>query len=353
MLIVYLTFLFFALHNDSKNRHRGYDVVFIACFVLALMAGFRGITNWPDTLTYAHSFEAYTPSLFNYYSMDGSKTCYSEQGFYILSAIIKTFTSDGQTYLLIISCITMAILYKVFRLYAPFPLLGVCAYIARFYIGRNFIQIRAGIAVAILMFCIRYATKRDWKKFFLIVFIASLFHRTALTAIPLYFLCMMKIKKYHVVLIIALAFILASFFAPVIQMFVTDSSTDLNITTYTKGEEITAAKGLRNPLIYFQCFILFIYTFGESWLKSHIYDYFTIRNAYTISTFALITFSMFYGIPGRTATIFATMEFVIIPSLVMLIGKKYRSLAFALMGSVLATILFMNLDPKYMWGFGF
>lgn len=342
MIFVFILLYIFALFVSKQTKNNQNRYLMVVCLVLAFMAGFRDVDTWNDTGNYTMAFEAFTPTWSQYDGkMEGVP--YAEKGFYLLSVTIKTLTNNSQIYLLLVSLLTFFFLFKDFKRYATYPLLGVCIYISRFYLGRNLMQIRAGLAYAIILLGIRYVTERNWKMYFLIVFFAYLFHQSALIAIPLYFMGYIKIKKKHVVMVIACAFILTAFFTSVLQQYVTDNASDLEVTNYVTGVEVEKAKGLRNPLIYFQCLWLFLFTFGERKIKKYLYDYYTIRNAYLLSTFILITFSMFLGLSGRTSTCFATLEFVIIPSIMFLFSKQVRFVFYFGLGAMLTGILYMNL----------
>lgn len=71
--------------------------------------------------------------------------------------------------------------------------------------------------------------------------------------------------------------------------------------------------------------------------------YYVIRDGYFYSTLILITFCSFTALSGRTSTMFATLEFSIIPSLVYLFDKKERVAALFLMGIALSAIFYMNI----------
>lgn len=343
MIFAFIILYIFALFASNLTNAKQKQCLVVICLALAFMAGFRDVDKWNDTGNYTMAFNYFTPTL-SHYNGVMSGVPYVEKGFYFLSVVVKSLTNDSQIYLLLVSLITFFFLYKDFRRYASYyPLLGVCIYISRFFLGRNLMQIRAGLAYAIILLGIRYVTQRNWKMYFLIVFFAYLFHQSALIAIPLYFMGCIKIKKKHVVMLITVAFILTAFFTSVLKQYVTDNASDLEVTNYVSGVEVEKAKGLRNPLIYFQCLWLFLFTFGERKIKRYLYDYYTIRNAYLLSTFILITFSMFLGLSGRTSTCFATLEFVIIPSIMYLFSKKYRFIFYFGLGAMLAGILYMNL----------
>ena len=345
MIYLFVLFYVFALFAESLSHKRQNQLLLVVCVILAFGAGLRSMV-WPDTQVYVMGFLDYTPSIWEYSFMD-QPFGYSEKGFYFIGVIVKTFTSDVSIYLLAVSLLTFFFLFLDFKKYALYPFLGICAYLARFFVGRNLIQIRSALSYAIIILGIRYITKRDWKRYFAIIFVAYLFHRSAIIAVPLYFISYINFKKWHVVLITAIAFIIGGFFTGVLQGFVIDTSQDLDIaTTYTQGSYIERAQGLRNPLIYFQTLILLAYTFYENRLKNIVPHYYTIRTAYMYSTFILIAFSMFTALSGRTSTMFATMEFVIIPSLINMFEKRNRWLAYIGIGVVLTAMMYLNIDGR-------
>ena len=155
MVIIFFIFFFVAvaleIQGNSKNRDA---VLILACIVLAIGAGFRDIYFWPDTFVYALSFTDNTPTIDNY-SISMEPYGYREKGFYFLQVVIKTLIDNVTIFFLIISGLSFYFLYKDIKQYSIFPLIGLCAYIARFIIGRNFVQMRAGLAYAILMLSIK------------------------------------------------------------------------------------------------------------------------------------------------------------------------------------------------------
>ncbi len=207
-------------------------------------------------------------------------------------------------------------------------------------------QIRAGLAYAILMLSIKYILEKDWKRYFLIVFIAWLFHRSCIIAIPLYFVCnWIKVKKWHVYVALAVSFLIGVFGQGFIHSIVEDNATDLNIgTRYTDagGEKLQLeGLGMRNPMIYFQCFILLSYTLLEERLAPLNKYYYILRNAYLYSTMILICFCTYKVLSARTASMFATLEFSIIPSLIYMFNRKNRQIAFFATGLALTAIFYM------------
>lgn len=340
VLYIYIAFYLFALLAESiQPRYKKYWLVAI-CIVLAFLAGTREWTRWPDTMIYVDSFLMYTPTLADL-TQFSQPYGYAEMGFYYIGVVVKTFTSNVAIYFLVVALMSFFFLYKAFDKYCLYPIFGVCAYISRFYLGRNFIQIRAGLSYAIILMAVQYITKRDWKRYFAWVFVAYLFHHSAIIAVPVYFLCMLDIKKKHIVMGLGIAFVIAAFFSNVVRSLVSDNATDLNVETYA-SEEYQRDWGLSNPMIYFQTFLLLVYTFTEDRMKLTTSHYLTIRNAYFYSTLILITLSCYTALSGRVSSQFATLEMVIIPSIAYSFMKKDRWMAYLGMGAALTAIFYLN-----------
>lgn len=346
MIYLFILFYLFSVYAETLTPFRKKQFFIIACVVLAVGAGLRNQMLWPDTDGYSLQFREYTPSITDYKTGD-RPFGYGEMGFFFIGVVVKTFTNSSYVYLTVVSGLTFLFLYFCFRKYALYPFLGLCAYLSRFFIGRNLIQIRAGLAYAIILLGIQYITTRDWKRYFGLVFIAYFFHHSAIIAIPLYFISFINFRKWQIVAVLALAFVIGGFFSDVLQNYIVDTSQDLEVaTTYTQGSFVEEAKGLANPLIYLQSFLLLAFTFNEDRLNNRVPHYYTIRIAYLYSTFILTAFSMFTALSGRTSTMFATLEFVIIPSLVYIFTKRNRWLAYLGMGVALTVIMYMNINGR-------
>lgn len=341
MIVIFIFFYIVVValeHSRSKNRH---FMLLVACVVLAFCAGFRDVMRWADTIVYVISFNDYTHGLYEWSDKD-VPFGYAEYGFYFLGVIFKTFSSNSTLYLLFIAVLSFIFLYKDFRRYCVYPLFGLCAYIARFYLTRNLMQIRAGLSYALILWGVQYITKRDWKHYFFWVFVAYLFHRSAIIAVPLYFLCILKPNKLLIVIGILIAFLIGGPGKGMVMSFVGDNAQDLTVTTYAT-KDYQSELGLMNPMIYFQLFFLWIYTMWEDKFKVLTADYYTIRTAYWYSTFILIALSAYTALSGRTSSMFSTLEMAIIPMIVNTFSKNNRILAYICLGVGLSIIFYMNI----------
>ncbi len=348
-MVVVFFFLFFmvASYLEQKSNKNSNDILILSCTVLAFIAGLRDAWSWPDAPVYMYSFQQ-SPSIFDF-SFNDIIIGYSEKGFYFLSVLIRTFTDNYHIFFLFISALSFYFLYKDLKELSLYPLIGFCAYVARFLYGRNFIQIRAGIAYVVLMLSIKYIYTKDWKRYFLIVFIAWTLHRSAILAIPLYFVCnWVNIKKVHVYVALVISFLVGIFGQGVVHLIVEDNASDLNVgVRYTDaGGERNQLQGLgmRNPMIYYQCFILLAYTELEERLAPMNKYYYIFRNAYLYSTMILICFCTYKVLSARSSSMYATLEFAIIPSLIYMFNKRNRQFAMFLTGVILTAIFYLYSD---------
>ena len=342
MILLYIFFYLFALFAEQLKEVDKRNVLIVTCVVLAMLAGFRDINSWADTLVYVDSFLDFTKPIYEWSQTDQPHG-YSEYGFYFLGVIFKTFSSNVTAYLTFIAALSFIFMYKNFRRYCYYPLFGVCAYISRFYLTRNFMQIRAGLSYAMILWAVQYITKRDWKRYFFWVLIAYQFHQSAILAVPLYFLCLIKLKRWHIMVGIIIAFVIGGVFTESVRTFVADYVNDLDTATTYITEEYQREWGLTNPVIYFQLAILYFYTMGEDILKKTSEDYFTLRTAYFYSTFMLISLSMYTALSGRTSSMFATLEMAIIPAIINTFYKDARWIAYIGLGVAFTALFYMNM----------
>jgi len=344
ILVAFAIFYILAIISTGESQKNQRIFLLIACVVLAYLPGVRDIYRWADTIAYYMDFEENVP-LFEF-SFATEPVGYTERGFHMLGAIVKLFSNDYVVYFCFVSIITFLILYKDFSKYCIFPLIGFCDYISRFYLNRNFVQIRSALSIAIVFWAIQYAYNKDWKKYYLWVLIAYFFHHSALLAVPFYFFNMVKFKKKQIYWGLFVAFIVAMTLAPSIKGFVEDWSTDLQYTSYT-GSQYQSEVGLANPMIYLQLFIMLYFTYYEEKFSKISEHYYLLRNAYFYSTLILVVFCQYTALSGRTSTIFATVEVAIVPLMATSFSKKNRSVFYIIAGILMILFFYLKLGGGF------
>lgn len=121
--------------------------------------------------------------------------------FFVLLAILALFTV--YTY------------YKYMSLYLQPSVIWFALFIYLFSPSLMLVHssaIRQSIAICFFIFSIQYLIERSFLKFLLIILLASLFHRSALVLIPLYFIATPKIWSRQILFLIVGLYIFTAFF---------------------------------------------------------------------------------------------------------------------------------------------
>lgn len=314
---VFLLFYIISIYLIEKKYKHQNLIIIIVCFVLTYCIGIR--TGWPDENVYLIAFEQ-APSIFHF-DITEEPFGYVEKGYYFLASLCKTIIPNSTVYLFLMGGLSMVLLYETLRKYSVIPLLGLCCYISRFLITRDFIQMRSSLAILVIIFASKYIYEKKMWKYFAFLLVAYQFHHLALLGIPLYFINKIHITDKFIVFGLVLALVGSQLFAGPISGYLENYSEDLNYVTYMQGQYVEEALGLKNPMIYFQIVILMMFTFFEPRLYKMSNYYYLYRNGYFYSTFILILFCNYTALSGRTSTIFATYEIFILPMIAKAIPK--------------------------------
>ena len=349
-MLLFILFAFVLYYFLSVSYFEGlnakYKTRFLAlsCILVAYIIGIREPMHWSDSGGYFMEFIENVKPFSQLLPSDRS-SLYSEMGFYYIGVLAKTISDDATFYFLLVSAITMFCLYYCFKQYSIFPFIALYVYLGRF-VGRNTIQIRAAIAIAIVIWGTVYVTKRKLWKYLLVVFIASRFHTSAFMALPLYFMGYVKIKKGHIYFGIAISLLIAAYFGGFIRDVVSQSSVanEWARSYIQEGSEKAWSNNLSNPMIWYQILILWLFTYYEQFFAKLSKHYYTIRNAYFYSTVLLIVLCQYGILAGRASTVFATYECMMIP-MFLLLFKKWRisGLAHIVVAVLYAGLLYYNI----------
>lgn len=164
--------LFLSLPKKANNI-----LLFFLILLLVLAAGFRnGISGYPDYMSYVLSYESFDYEVF-------------ESSFGIICEISR-WIDNGNYYILFLIYATLGVTLKclAIRRLSSCVYLSLAIYISYFYLLHELIQIRVGVASAIGLLAVKPAYYGDFKRFILLVFLASFFHESAFLYLLLYFL---------------------------------------------------------------------------------------------------------------------------------------------------------------------
>lgn len=331
-VIAFLVFYVFALYVITKKETTQKAILIATLIILTCLIGSRD--GWPDEKVYQIAFSE-APRPWDFISKNVESYGYVEKGYLFLASLVKLVLNDSRFYLFCMGGLSMYLLYKGLTAYCAIPLVGLCDYVGRFLLNRDFQQMRSSLAILLLILAIKLIHDRKLVAYMLVVLLAYQFHHLSLIGIPLYFLYKVRIGPISIIFSLVMAMLLSQLIAGSISDIVDDYSQDLNYDTYVQDEYVEQALGLRNPMIYFQIAILMVYTFMEPILASKDKFYNLMRWAYFYSTLILIFFCNYTALSGRTSTVFATCEMFMLPSIAMGLGKEKRFVFYVIVGVIL------------------
>ncbi|NOU97324.1 EpsG family protein [Paenibacillus sp. LMG 31456] len=184
-------------------------VVIVIAF-LVLVSGLRNSIG--DTFFYMHAYQVNT---FNWEYILSEK----DMGFGILQMLLKMYSSDPQLLVFICALITNLLIVLVLYKYSKLFELSIYVYITSgmYLVSMN--GIRQYLAAAIIFAATRYIIDGNWKKYTMVVLLASLFHSSSLILIPMYFIVRRKAWTLTTFIILFFAVLLAMGYSQLSGLF--------------------------------------------------------------------------------------------------------------------------------------
>lgn len=158
-------------------------MVLVVVVSLVFIAGLR--TNIGDTYFYMHAYEL---GNFSWQNILLDK----DIGFGVLQMLLKKISEDPQILILVTATITNVLIVAVLYNYSRLFELSLFVYITSGMFITSMNGIRQFLAAAIIFAATKYIFDGSWKKYMLVVLIASTFHQSALVLIPIYFVVRRK-----------------------------------------------------------------------------------------------------------------------------------------------------------------
>ncbi|WP_282178807.1 EpsG family protein [Maribacter stanieri] len=354
-MILYLLFLFslfcFSVLTEDRIIRKYFNLIFIIfCFLFLIsLVTFRGgIRN--DTEVYIAYF---------YDSADSIKSLVKnfvnsrhEPGYLTVEFLNKKIINNHVFHFFIIGCISLIFLFKSLKEYTTYFYLGLSLYFLRFFFLRDLNQIRAGIALSIVLYSIKYISTKKVAPFYFIILLAASFHKTALLIIPFYYINNYIIKKpfsnkrLFFVLIIAFCISLIEIkkiVGGLIIKYIPSSA------SYVSGY-LSESGNVFSLIVLYQVLIFVLFVLFEDKLKNKQCHYYTIRNMLFCSLILLFVFNDFAILSSRLSTVFATVEIIVLPSFVLLFRNKVlvKTLYFFFFFFLFYINVYKRLGEEYM-----
>lgn len=199
----------------TKYKYGRKIYCFIMFMIFFLVSGLRkGI---------GYDFNPYMNTFYNSYLKDTSSFLNSsiEKGYLILNEVVSNSTSHYQFLILIIAFfVSASVMWFIYK-YSKNVWLSSFSFIAFgcFYFSMDYLrQIFAGI---IMLYGFKALENKDWGKYFLLVLLASCFHKSALLLLPLFIILELPMNKI-ILSIYTIGTMICFFFSESIIQFVLD-----------------------------------------------------------------------------------------------------------------------------------
>lgn len=198
--IAFLTLIIVQYVFWSKDKNTLRIFLPICIIELIFFTSFRGhdigsdiigYLKYYNTIKYYISIDAFGENILN--TLNNVRNRY-EIGYVIFNILCAIIGLNETGFLFILSLLTYIPLYFYIKKYSVMPLISFLAYFALELFSFSLGIFRQSMAVTIVMIGIIYLDKIKVKQWLLICLMASLFHKTSLIAIPIYWFRKMDLK---------------------------------------------------------------------------------------------------------------------------------------------------------------
>lgn len=311
-------------------------LIFISMLSLVLVSGLRN--NIGDTPFYMQSFEIDDFSWSNF-KFEG------DWGFYILQIILQNISKEPQILIFSTALITNLLIVITLYKYSRMVELSLFVYIASGLYTITMNGIRQSLAASIIFVATKFILEGNFKKFLMVVLLASTFHQSALIFIPIYFIVRRKAWTRDTYIILGLGVLIAAGFGEFSQLLFSA----IEDTKYGHYSEFAGGGSSFLRVIVTAAPLVFAF-FGrerlrELWPQS---DY--IVNLTTLGV-VFVTVATKNWIFARFNIYFNLYSFILISWVVILMVKQNRRLVYY--GILICYLIFfiyeqvISLDIKY------
>jgi hypothetical protein len=300
IIIVSLIFLEEYLGDYNKFAYWG------LCIILILFSAFRTIGVDPDSEAYEEIFK----------SGGNDPQLLVEPSVLFISDVIKSFTDNVHYLFLIYAILGITIKFYAIRQLSIWYFLPLIIYFGNYFILHDFIQIRAGVASAMLLLAIKPLSEGNKKRAIAYFLIANVFHYSSLVFYPILFFSnnLSRIWKYVLIAIMpvgAILFTLRLDFLSAIPIPYIQEKLDMykELTETGFHEEFT----LKNVPLWIQYVIILysLYFYDTILEKCPALPLLLKITAYSMSFF--FAFSSVSVVAGRFQELLGVVELALFP----------------------------------------
>lgn len=345
-LLTFLILIIFVFYDFSKitlKRRKIITYVIGLCMILITGLRWNTGTDWEN---------------YYYYFQTISQTELGHSGFEFLFDFfvrnVQSFTDNYTWVLVFTAIIIIACTYKSILMFSPYPIFSIFLLFTYSFNSSGF-GYRQDIAIAITTLSVIFVHKRKFFYFFLLVYIASLFHQSALIFLIAYWIPMIKWNKKTILVCIVGVIILGLIFANIssVALLYSDSAHG-KVGDYTSGSFEDSVGDGSNPYIVLirgilnRAFILiFIIVLINKYVKKEEFkNVMFFFNLYLFGFLLFLIVSPIAVVFVRFTRYFDMFFIILIPLCLYYVPPKirYNALIILLFYTSLKFFLFLYLD---------
>ena len=177
---------------EKYMKHAQLPLFILMGFVLIFVAGFREIGIDPDSPNYATLYQhPDSPSLISH----------MEYSFILIAILLNKISDSPHAIFFVYAIMGVTLKMLAFKKYSDQYILSLAIYLCYFYELHELTQIRAGVASGFFLISILYTAEKKRKKAALFIFLAILFHISAIALLPTLFLGNKPLNKKELLIL--------------------------------------------------------------------------------------------------------------------------------------------------------
>lgn len=181
--------------NRVDHSHTTRNLFILLSIMLIVVTGFRYDVGG-DYWSYYRAGERYSDELLN------SLKSLSEPGIKLIYSIVRIFTTEKIVPIFVVAAITLSLMLRTIYRYTDKLMMAVLLFLFLGCWHESFNAVRQCMAAAIVFSGYGFLKDKKLFKYIIVIFIAFLFHRSAVLMILPYFIVHIKVSPKNILLII-------------------------------------------------------------------------------------------------------------------------------------------------------
>lgn len=311
IFFVLIAFAFFEYYYKDERRVEITIIFWSSIAFLILFGGFRMVGF--DYDNYQRLFDEV--DFLNY------KENTIEVGFAAIISLFRYLYIPFNFYLFFIALVSVSLKARFINDFSPYCITSLLVYYTVNFLLSDMGQMRHGLAMSIILMAFYDIFKTNKKGFFSKVFVAYLFHSSAIIVFPAYFIAnLKKVTLWH--LLIPMLFALPFMFIDIraillVLALFSPENIQSKIAYYTTSEEFGAQLGFNLTTLFRFVILITMYVYYDKGIRFVKY-YKQFFLLYLYGTLLFMVFNSVAEMALRFSNYFKILEFVILPMFISL-----------------------------------